>query len=625
MSPALPAGSAAPTPSKTAARNWSLSQLEARLLLPVVLAAIANVMLVASIDRSQPWSIASAALGMGLFGAVICRQLGLILRLEMQLAGKNRQLGLVSEIFSALNAGQNVGASLSEAFDKLAPALEVDAAAIWLPSPEDDKKLILVERHGLQDEPAEALRIEIEAMFSDPNVRWAEHASKVLGVTAPALTVRLGRGDEDFGFLSVIRRDESLSEVDRVMLQAMGATVGAGLRSVRTIREVRKLADRDPVTGLQNHRSVHQRLANEIDRATREQRPVSLLMMDLDNFKLFNDTYGHPAGDEVLKRVSGVLRRTCREEDIVARYGGDEFLIVLPNMDSREAMKCADRLQAAMAKEKFHCEDSARLPLALSFGVASFPEDARDGQELVLMADTHLYRSKSQGGNRITNRNTPLADSVVPAAEKYDLFASMVQAVDNKDGYTRHHSDEVTEYSLALARQLELADDLVQAIRLAGPLHDVGKIGVPDFILRKPGRLSDEEFAVMKQHPVFGSLLVSALPGMEVAVLGVRHHHERFDGRGYPDRLSGEQIPLIGRIMAIADAYSAMTTSRPYRKSLSEREALNEIRRNLGTQFDPELGQLFVRMREEELTLRENGAKPKRRAPSRRTASTVSV
>jgi HD-GYP domain-containing protein (c-di-GMP phosphodiesterase class II) len=218
--------------------------------------------------------------------------------------------------------------------------------------------------------------------------------------------------------------------------------------------------------------------------------------------------------------------------------------------------------------------------------------------ELVSTADANLYQSKTNGGNQITARGTTPTDNSLVYVKGFDLFRAMVAAIDNKDGYTRKHSEEVTAYSLEIAKAMQLGDDMLQTIQVSGLLHDVGKIGVPDHILRKPGHLSDDEFQVMQQHPVFGALIVGAIPGMEQVVLGVRHHHERFDGRGYPDRLGGDQIPLIGRIMAVGDAYSAMRTTRPYRKGLTERQALAEIQKGLGTQFDPEIGALFIKIRE---------------------------
>jgi HD-GYP domain-containing protein (c-di-GMP phosphodiesterase class II) len=214
--------------------------------------------------------------------------------------------------------------------------------------------------------------------------------------------------------------------------------------------------------------------------------------------------------------------------------------------------------------------------------------------ELVSIADANLYHSKSHGGNQITARGTTKTDSSLLYVKGFDLFRAMVIAIDNKDGYTRKHSEQVTDYSLQLGRAMGQSEEMLRTIQLTGALHDIGKIGVPDHILRKPGRLTDEELAVMQQHPIFGALIVGAVPGMEAIVAGVRHHHERWDGKGYPDRLAGEEIPLLGRILAVADAFSAMTTSRPYRRPLSTVQALAEIERGLGTQFDPSLGALFV-------------------------------
>jgi putative nucleotidyltransferase with HDIG domain len=177
----------------------------------------------------------------------------------------------------------------------------------------------------------------------------------------------------------------------------------------------------------------------------------------------------------------------------------------------------------------------------------------------------------------------------------FGFLDALITAVDNKDRYTRKHSEEVTEYSLLIAQELQVSDETMRTIRIAGLLHDVGKIGVPDEILRKPGRLTPEEEEVMRQHPLIGALIVGAVPGMERVLDGVRCHHERYDGKGYPDGLQGEEIPLLGRLMAIADTYSAMTTDRPYRKALPIEVALEEIRKNSGTQFDPLMVEAFLR------------------------------
>ncbi|MCC2669613.1 MAG: diguanylate cyclase and metal dependent phosphohydrolase [Armatimonadetes bacterium] len=574
-----------------------------RVVRPVLLAGLATALLFASIDRSQPWSVGTAGMGILLLGAVLSRQLGEILQLERQLAGRVRQLAIVSEVVSTLNSSPNVGSSLGEALDRLVSALDAEAGAIWLPAPDDDRRMVLVEDRGLPDAHRHQELLEqaqVALSGGEPVVRHTLQVPDGNGGSHArrCLLVRMGREGEDFGRLIIVRASGEFGDGDLSILRAIGSDIGGALRSVRLISEARRLADRDPVTGLHNHRSVYQRLHSEVEKAGRSGKPMAVLMMDLDNFKLFNDTYGHPAGDEVLKRVSAILKRSCRDGDTVARYGGDEFMVVLPESNLKAAIRCAERIQAVLAKERFRCQNSATLPIGFSYGISVYPDDAKEVQELVAVADSNLYQSKTQGGNQITARGSSMTDNALVYVKGFDLFRAMVQSIDNKDGYTKRHSEEVTDYSVQIARGMGLSEDVVQTIQVAGILHDVGKIGVPDHILRKPGHLTDEEFHVMKQHPVFGARIVGAMPGMEEVVHGVRHHHERYDGRGYPDRLAGTDIPLIGRIMAVADAFSAMTTHRPYRKGMTERQALLEIKANLGTQFDPEIGEVFVQLRE---------------------------
>jgi diguanylate cyclase (GGDEF)-like protein len=603
-----------------------LDSREFRLVRPVLLAGCATALLFAAVDRSQPSSLVSAVLGILLLGTVLSRQLGEILRLERKLAGRVRQLTVVSEVVSTLNSSPNVGSSLGDALDRLVNTMDACCGAIWLPAPDNDARMVMVEQIGLPapDRNPELLGQVQEAMRGRDQV--VRHRVQLPGAadpraTVPALSVRMGRDGEDFGRLMIAKAAGDFSDEEVSILRAIGSDIGGALRSVRLISEARRLADKDPVTGLHNHRSVYQRLHSELERHQRIEKPMAVLMMDLDNFKLFNDTYGHPAGDEVLKRVAMILKRSCREGDTVARYGGDEFMVILAETDLRAAIRCAERIQTVLAKERFRCQNSSTLPIGFSYGISVYPTDAKDVQELVTIADSNLYQSKTQGGNQITARGASVTDNTLVHVKGFDLFRAMVEAIDNKDGYTKRHSEEVTEYSLDIARAMGLDEEMQRTIQLAGILHDVGKIGVPDHILRKPGHLTDEEFNVIAQHPVFGALIVGALPGMEEVVLGVRHHHERYDGRGYPDKLAGNDIPLIGRIMAVADSFSAMTTNRPYRKGMTERQALAQILDGLGTQFDPEIGELFIRLRQEKLADR----KPSTRRSPRKTARTPEV
>ena len=230
----------------------------------------------------------------------------------------------------------------------------------------------------------------------------------------------------------------------------------------------------------------------------------------------------------------------------------------------------------------------------MSFGIASFPEDSADRHDLIVTSDTNLGVAKDSDAKIVALTEMKRAHRELRGSSSFKMLDGMVTAVDNKDRYTRRHSEDVTEYALLIADQIGMDNDFKTTLRTGGLLHDVGKIGVPDDILRKPGRLEEFEYNVMKQHPTLGALIVGGVPGMEDILDAVKYHHERWDGKGYPEGLAGECIPLIARILAVADAMSAMTTDRPYRKGMSLETALNEVRKNSGTQFDPEMANAFL-------------------------------
>jgi len=410
------------------------------------------------------------------------------------------------------------------------------------------------------------------------------------------------------GMIGVLRWEGGFEGTEPDLLESIGLEVGTAYENARLYAVAVEAADRDPVTGLYNHRAVHQRLDLEFQRATVQDLALAVIMMDLNNFKLFNDTYGHPIGDQVLKRVATVLREECRAQDILARYGGDEFIVLLPETDGATAMLVAQRLRERMSQEGFsRSGDERTIPVTLSFGIAAFPADATNRHELLTVADANLYAAKlSEEGIKGTTDLQRTQRELRNSEGSFDMLDAMVTAVDNKDRYTRRHSEDVTEYALWIADELRLSEETMRIIRVGGLLHDVGKIGVPEEILHKPGRLTEEEFEILKHHPHLGALIVAGVPGMENIIDAVRSHHERWDGKGYPDGLEGANIPFLGRLMAVADAFSAMTTSRPYRMGLELEEALREIVRNIGSQFDPTMSVAFLQSaqkRHPELTL----------------------
>ncbi len=360
----------------------------------------------------------------------------------------------------------------------------------------------------------------------------------------------------------------------------------------RQLDEARAQADRDPLTGLLNHRAFHARLeaaAHLVEADTRAQTTLAVAVLDLDNFKFFNDAYGHAVGDGVLRQVAQGLRRVCREDDVLARFGGDEFaLLMLRARPGTTSQNLAFRLEADLAALGIaHRPEGSEglIPISVSAGVALFPDEAATRLEAVQLADDRLMRAKT--GAERDGPAPALRRALRETVAGFPMLDALVAAVNNKDRYTRHHSEDVLTHSLSIARALGLDSQTQRDLEVAALLHDVGKIGVPDYILRKPGPLTAEQFEAVKQHPQMGVVIVAAVPGLEATLDAVHYHHERWDGGGYPAGLTGEAVPLSARIMAVADAYSALTTDRPYRKGMSAAEARQVLQNGAGTQWDP--------------------------------------
>jgi len=397
-------------------------------------------------------------------------------------------------------------------------------------------------------------------------------------------------------------RMENIRLTQELELQAENQRLVVELESrVQELEEAKRklacLAERDGLTGLYNHRTIHDKLAGLFREAPEEL--LSLILMDMDGFKKLNDTYGHPVGDQALRHLANSLQSVCGESALLGRCGGDEFMIVLVGLPAPEAAAVADSIRHHLKTEPFRNPEGTPIPLHLCFGIADTVRVEGAFHTLIAAADAALYQGKKNGGNAVTLHLVTTGELPAVTGTAFDVLDSLVTAIDHKDQYTKAHSLDMTNHALFLAQALGCSEETYNIVRVAGLLHDVGKIGVPDGILQKPGRLTPDEYEIMKKHVTLSALIIHDLPRLPDILDAVACHHERWDGGGYPNGLKGEEIPHLGRVMAIADAFSAMTLDRPYRMGMSLDEALAEMERGSGTQFDPDLVALFIqRMRE---------------------------
>ncbi|HEX4805136.1 MAG TPA: diguanylate cyclase, partial [Conexibacter sp.] len=365
------------------------------------------------------------------------------------------------------------------------------------------------------------------------------------------------------------------------------------------ISQLSDAARTDPLTGLPNRRGFRELLDLELERARRGGTPMTVLAGDLDHFKDVNDRAGHHVGDAVLQQVAGLLREGVRQLDVPARIGGEEFAVILPGIDAQAAFAVAERLRC-------HVRDAfadATVPITMSFGIASHPAHAETAASLVRAADEALYGAKESGRNRSVIHSPALRElaSARDGREQDDVEAErylavvldLAEAIDVRFSGSARHSETVGRYAELMARELGLSERRVGRVRLAGLLHDIGKVGVPDAILLKPGKLTDAERKVIIRHPELGAQILEH-PSLRDVQAWVLAHHERPDGHGYPRGLFGPELPLEARIVAVADAYEAMTSDRSYRDAIGHARARAELRRHAGTQFDADVVEAFL-------------------------------
>ena len=372
-----------------------------------------------------------------------------------------------------------------------------------------------------------------------------------------------------------------------------------------------RLATVDPLTCIANRQTVLTRLEEELGRAARYRRPLSVVMVDLDHFKRLNDTFGHEAGDTVLRAVADRIASNIRSTDLVGRFGGEEFLLVLPETDADAAATMAEKLRRVVAGTPVRLREGNSATVTLSAGVAgSLGDHLPRVDALVRHADAALYSAKALGRNNVyvfretgeedTVRRSPIRAEARTAALDVGRAAmsaaqdAILATLTGRPVWAGRPSNLIAEASLVMARAIELPQSELDRLRTASLLHDLGKLAIPNEILTKQGALAPSEWRMMTEHPKIGQVVLEQAGALRDAATIVLHHHEWFDGRGYPHGLAGREIPVGSRIVAICDAYEAMTEGRPYRDAIPHEAAIGELRRMAGAQFDPDLVEVFA-------------------------------
>ena len=405
------------------------------------------------------------------------------------------------------------------------------------------------------------------------------------------VSVPLSSKGKTLGVVNVFGRSrKDFPEEDILLLETIGGEVGVAIENARLLDKLSELSITDELTCLYNRRHFYEVLESEINRTWRDGGSFSLVLLDLDGFKEYNDRFGHTYGDEVLNTFARTVKGSLRKTDTAFRYGGDEFTVILPATGVERSKRIIDRLRSKWLKALEERYPNLETQIGFSAGIAQFPENATTVDGLVFLADSALYYAKREGGYRSTlvSDLSTLPDDVLAVATRDQVYA-LAATVDMRDPSALGHSARVAATAERMGRALGLSEKEMADLHTASMLHDIGKVGVPDAILTKPGWPTQEEWETIKRHCVEGARIVGYVKELVPLAPIIRHHHEWYDGRGYPDGLQGEEIPLFARIISVADVYDTMTTPRPYREVISEGEALEELRRYAGSQFDPQM------------------------------------
>lgn len=398
------------------------------------------------------------------------------------------------------------------------------------------------------------------------------------------------------GFLFIATKDGRLpSDDDVAAMRRICYLAAHALRNANLYQKAYRASITDDLTSLFNRKHAFE----SIDNACLAQRDTSLILLDIDDFKLYNELYGAKEGDHLIQSCARIVLQEMGENDLAFRFGADEIMVLVDNGSPREASELAGRIISRISSS--HATDMV-WDISVTCGISSYPAISKDASSFLHNVEQAVYYGKLEGKGHLTVYRKGLENrsqnpDIRAAYERVaPTIYALTAAIDAKDTYTFIHSMNVSKYAVILAEALGMNENEIEIIRDAGMLHDIGKISIPEDILKKTSRLTDEEYAIMKTHVENSTKMIRYLPDMDYVIPAVVGHHERYDGKGYPRGLAGEEIPLMARILTIADCFDAMTARRPYKQPNSISYAVAELQANSGTQFDPALVSEFVQL-----------------------------
>lgn len=429
--------------------------------------------------------------------------------------------------------------------------------------------------------------------------------------------------------IGVMLVGQNISNINTNLVNFFSNYMGMFIHNVQLLEQTSKFANTDTLTSLYNHRGFQEVLANEISKAKDNNTPLSVVMFDVNNISKINRELGHAKGDEVIKTIADKIKQNIRANDSAGRYGGDEIAVIMPETNTKDAKYLAEYITYCLSC----CFVDDVGPIKVSVGISTYPECTIEQEKLLILAEQAMFISQARGYKEgmsaivsssdfnfwddaalnsfaevLAKRHSQIGinfeeelvhkfnqEEIVNHNHLMEMVTSLAGAIDAKDPYTKGHSTSVSRYAEALACAVNLPENEVERIKVGALLHDVGKIGIPENVLKKPGKLTDEEWEIMKQHPTIGAEKVLAPnEALRDLIPIVKYHHERLDGKGYPEQLKGNEIPLAARIVSVADAYHALVSDRPYRKGMPIEKACAILKEGAGIQWDADLVRQFI-------------------------------